>query len=120
MDLAVRTSWLLALDTQSERLILTGIFACESPGTLSQLPLSLLHAPLDSPQRLSRQHEIDRPEERARQPAKQARPIVDPRPQDQPRRVGIHFFEDEHPAKLALNIHLWIVAHKTRDDVAHM
>ena len=45
MDLAVRTSWLLALGTQSERLILTGIFADKSSDTLSQLPPSLLMVP---------------------------------------------------------------------------
>ncbi len=111
---------LLALGTQSERLILSGIFANKSPDTLSLLPLAPLHASLAAPQHLSRQHEIDRPEAGARQHAKQAWPLVNPRPQDQPRRIGIYFTEDEHPAKLAVNAHLWMVTHKTWDDVAHM
>ncbi len=95
-------------------------FASKSPTALSQLPLSLLHTPLDSPQHLSRQHEIDRPEEWTRQHPEQPWPVVDPCPQDQPCRASIHFVEDEHPAKLAVNLHLWVVTHKTWNDVAHM
>ena len=114
MDPAARTYLLLALGTHSERLVLPRIFADKSPGTLGPLPPALLHTPLDSPQHLSRQHEIDQPEAGAHQHAKQAWPIIDARPQDQPRRAGIHFVEDEHPAKLALNFHLRMVAQKIR------
>src|SRR5450755_318108 len=117
---SLRTSWLLVLCTESDWLIMSGIFADKSPGSLSPLPLAPLHAPLDAPHHLSHQHKIDGPEEWACQHAEQTWPVVDPRPQYQPRHIGIYYTEDEHPAKLTLNIHLGIVAHKTRHEVAYM
>src|SRR2546429_6056022 len=102
------------------RLVLPMIFPYNSITALSRLQLSLLHTPLDSPKRLSCQHKVDWPEKWACQYTKHARPVVDPRPQYESRRVGIYLVQDEHPAKLSLNIHVWIVTQNMRNDVTHM
>src|SRR5216683_144192 len=111
---------LLPLDTLNNRLLVPIIFTYNSTATLSLLLLPLFYTPFDSPKHLSRQHEIDRPEKWARKHAKHTRSVIDSRPQDQPRRVGIHLVQDEHPAKLSLNIHTRIVTQSIRNYVTHM
>src|SRR5207248_2566888 len=110
----------LAYRLLGNRLVLPNIFVNNSTTTFTQILPSLLHTPLDSPKRLPCQYKVDWPEKWACQHAKHARPVVDPRPQDESRRASIYLVQDEHPAKLSLNIHVWIITQSVRNDVPYM